>query len=559
MFRDFGQEQISSGSHLEKFGLLEDGIGKDMISDFTTTLIKSFLCEYTEIFAQKEIANPLRRRVTVQKAVFNYDTRSWESRQYDLPFYNRDYVLLTPRDMLTRDENWINRPEMLDQFETLQNALPNDQLRAEISQYLLRVMPPDPTRKELRRLFGDAVRQFPEVLDHYISRKERNGNQAAAASVEKVKQTYGLFVEQVRQFVTSELVPAGFYTNFGDSQRACEKRISILSAAFGEGGARPYFCRDGKPIGNQDELLLILRMLWLATPDGGELPKSHSESFGLVTARLGSNKQLSRSLSSYCRKARDGNRLAIFSFSDSDYTSTNAVLKSEDLNFRPDIVHIDARSDQKKEAKKSRFRVALSFPGEHRGFVLEVADALASKLTRESVFYDEWYEVELLGVGGDLKLESMYQQADLVVPFFSEHYKKPWCSMEWETIRGILLNRKRDDLVIPVHLDDTEIPGWSAVNFGIQLKGRTAQQIAEIILQALDNRVRPRNGVKAHPEVTDSPGDKSVEASKQVMAIWSEKLDYLRQQEAIASDPAQKFALKKQIEEAAERIREFGG
>ncbi len=138
----------------------------------------------------------------------------------------------------------------------------------------------------------------------------------------------------------------------------------------------------------------------------------------------------------------------------------------------------------------NRFHVALSFPGEHRAFVCQVAEALAKKLTRDRVFYDDWYEVELLGAGGDLKLQSMYEQADLVVPFFSEHYSKPWCSLEWETIRGILLHRRKDDAVIPVHLDDTNIPGWSAVNFGIEVRGRSPQQIAEMILQALALRQR---------------------------------------------------------------------
>ncbi|WP_295445750.1 hypothetical protein [uncultured Thiodictyon sp.] len=59
------------------------------------------------------------------------------------------------------------------------------------------------------------------------------------------------------------------------------------------------------------------------------------------------------------------------------------------------------------------------------------------------------------------------------MPFFSEHYAKPWCAMEWETIRGILLTRRAEDAVIPVHLDDTEIPGWPAVGVGIKPKGRT--------------------------------------------------------------------------------------
>jgi hypothetical protein len=39
--------------------------------------------------------------------------------------------------------------------------------------------------------------------------------------------------------------------------------------------------------------------------------------------------------------------------------------------------------------------------------------------------------------------------------------------------------------------------------------------------------------------------------------IWREKLEYLRVQEAICSDAAQRFTLKKQIEEAEAKLREL--
>jgi hypothetical protein len=42
------------------------------------------------------------------------------------------------------------------------------------------------------------------------------------------------------------------------------------------------------------------------------------------------------------------------------------------------------------------------------------------------------------------------------------------------------------------------------------------------------------------------------------LALWKEKLEFLEEQEAIAVDPAQKFALRKQIEEAKAKIREHG-
>ena len=134
------------------------------------------------------------------------------------------------------------------------------------------------------------------------------------------------------------------------------------------------------------------------------------------------------------------------------------------------------------------FAIAVSVPGEHRPFVLAIVERLATALGRDRVFYDEWHEARLLGSGGDLKLQDCYKQVGLVVPFFSEHYTKPWCALEWETIRGILLNRRTDDAIISVHLDDTEIPGWPAVGSGIKLKGRSAEEIADLILKAYRQR-----------------------------------------------------------------------
>ena len=139
-------------------------------------------------------------------------------------------------------------------------------------------------------------------------------------------------------------------------------------------------------------------------------------------------------------------------------------------------------------ADRKRFAIGLSFPGEHRPFILAVADALPKFIEKERVFYDEWYESELVGPDGDLKLIEMYRHAEMIVPFFSRYYEKPWCGLEWGTIRGILLERRKHRSVVPVHLDDTKIPGWNSVDFGIRLRDRTPQQIAEVILDTHNKR-----------------------------------------------------------------------
>jgi hypothetical protein len=50
---NFGDETITKSSHLEKISLLREKVGRDSISDFTTNLIKEYLLDYTQTFAQR--------------------------------------------------------------------------------------------------------------------------------------------------------------------------------------------------------------------------------------------------------------------------------------------------------------------------------------------------------------------------------------------------------------------------------------------------------------------------------------------------------------------------
>jgi hypothetical protein len=151
---------------LRSSALSKRGVGRDNISDFTTNLIKEYLLEYTQRFAQQHIRPELRRRVAVNKVRFNYETQSWEPRVFDLPSYNGDFVLLTPKDILTRDETWINRTDFVDSFEELPEAIPDAQLRAQVSNCFyqqLAGVPPNrqPTKKEERGAARATIQAFP--------------------------------------------------------------------------------------------------------------------------------------------------------------------------------------------------------------------------------------------------------------------------------------------------------------------------------------------------------------------------------------------------------------
>lgn len=135
-----------------------------------------------------------------------------------------------------------------------------------------------------------------------------------------------------------------------------------------------------------------------------------------------------------------------------------------------------------KSSISKRFCVALSFPGEHRRFVRNVANKLAEALGHRWVFFDEWYQTELLGTNGDLKLQQIFRKdSELVVPFFSKHYNNPWCSLEWHAMRAMLMERQKDDCIVAVRMDNTEVAGWLSTDFHIQRGRLSANQIAEII------------------------------------------------------------------------------
>ncbi len=55
-----------------------------------------------------------------------------------------------------------------------------------------------------------------------------------------------------------------------------------------------------------------------------------------------------------------------------------------------------------------------------------------------------------------------------------------------------------------------------------------------------------------------TPRQPSVPSSA-ALKIWCEKLAYLEEQEAISADAAQKFSLRKQIEEVTTKIQQLGG
>jgi hypothetical protein len=368
-FRSFGEETISRGSHLEKLRLLDNGVGRDHLSDFTTNLIKSFLLEYTQTFAREFLQPSQYRRTAVQKVRFDYDRQRWQGGTFDLPFWNNDFVLLTPKDILTKDEAWINRSDLLDCFHDIYPSIPDEQLRARVDEHFRKMLSDNPKDDEVKEAASATILAFPELLDYYIRRKEEAGDKAHQISNLKVKETEEQFVKLVRELVDRHLAGTDFYRE-ANSFEASLRRVHFLKDVIENKDGYRLFYTNGKPIKREEDLQIMYRLTWFASPleidrevNNGRGPVDFKASNGskdktLIEFKLASNSKLRKNLQHQVGVYEAANNTSksikvILFFSDSEFERLFKVLKELELLGRPDVVTIDAGRDNKPSASNA--------------------------------------------------------------------------------------------------------------------------------------------------------------------------------------------------------------
>jgi len=370
VFADFDKPNVSRDSHLEKLCLIKENIGRDNISDFVSNLIKNYLFQYTEDFANKYVNKSNLKFFTVDRVDFNYLTSSWTSRKFLLPVLGDDYVLLTPKDLLTKDDTWINKSDLINHFHNIVSSVPNAQLRSQLNFYFSSNLPkPEftkkgkekrPKQKDIVKAIASVIKQHPELLDYYIKYKEDHGKDATSVSEEHVLEVQQIFITALSSFIRNLSQKTEFYEKLPDSLAESYERVLFLKNVIENKDGYRIFYIKGKPIKREVDIQIMFRLTWFATyfdvtreANEGRGPVDFKVSKGaldktLVEFKLASNSKLAQNLQNQVeiyKKAHDTDKSikAILFFSEKERKRVEEILKGFGLSNEKYIVLIDAR------------------------------------------------------------------------------------------------------------------------------------------------------------------------------------------------------------------------
>lgn len=131
------------------------------------------------------------------------------------------------------------------------------------------------------------------------------------------------------------------------------------------------------------------------------------------------------------------------------------------------------------------FDLALSFAGEDRSTVEEYSQLLKEKGVR--VFLDTDQQADLWGADLYVKLDEIYRmKAMFCIMFISKNYAaKRWTNHERQSAQARAFKENRE-YILPVRLDDTEIPGLRETVGYVDLRKTSIQDLVKLTLEKIE-------------------------------------------------------------------------
>lgn len=131
-----------------------------------------------------------------------------------------------------------------------------------------------------------------------------------------------------------------------------------------------------------------------------------------------------------------------------------------------------------------KYDFGLSFAGENRKYAERLAEMLKAEHIR--VFYDKDEQAELWGQDLYQKFQQIYgRDCRFFIPFISANYVSKWWPKH-ELKQAQARDFKSDvEYILPVRIDDTELPGLNETTGYIDLRNTTIEEVAQLCLAKL--------------------------------------------------------------------------
>lgn len=135
------------------------------------------------------------------------------------------------------------------------------------------------------------------------------------------------------------------------------------------------------------------------------------------------------------------------------------------------------------------FDIAISFAGEDRLVAIRLVELL--KVKGVKVFYDLNEQANMWGKNLDEHLSDVYEnKARYCLMLISKHYPdKPWTRVERRSAQARAI-RQPEEYILPVRLDDTEIPGLLSTIAYLDLRRHSVEEIADKVVIKLGQQTK---------------------------------------------------------------------
>lgn len=358
--KDFGKETVTQSSHLEKLCIIAVGVGRDFVSDFSANLIKGYLLQFTEGFARKHLEADKCEIRAINRAYFDFNKRVWKDREYFLPIYDGDFVLLAPRDMLTRDDTWISHRGLLRSFQRLPVTIGDEALRSKLSSLIESVSNSSQriSEKKKKQAYQTFLEVHPELADWYIKDQEDHKEDALFSLSERIADTESTFVKGARD-AAAKLQLLGFYKQRLTSLEEARVKIGYFKTFIEDNdGYNLLYDKEGKRL-PEAHMQLAFRLLWYGSDkdvnrevNNGRGPVDFKISFGngdkcIIEFKWASNSKLKDNLlfqpEIYAKANGTKNKLSVILYtSKQELAKVEKVLRDIGKTDDKDIILIDA-------------------------------------------------------------------------------------------------------------------------------------------------------------------------------------------------------------------------